>query len=174
MQPNGICVPSNELVNIHTVDGRLPLDSLLLPLDENGHVLFLPALLFFLFNGSEFTTPLCHDRCCSFIAIALSHTFRPVRPQHNDVFNQTSCNQLMRMFQYVFSILKPAILATSFLYPPLMIMQVEYCWKNWDWWNWTIVNMKLCQIRGYLKPKLKRFQKMKNQYAVPGHFGAAL
>jgi hypothetical protein len=46
MQPNGVCVPSNELVHIHAVDGWWPFDPFLLPLYENSHVLFLPMLLF--------------------------------------------------------------------------------------------------------------------------------
>ena len=43
MQPDGICVPSDELVHIHAVDGWRSLDSLLLPIDEDGHVFFLLA-----------------------------------------------------------------------------------------------------------------------------------
>ncbi len=44
-------------------------DSLLLPVDEDGHVLFLPALLFRLFSGSEFSLALCHD---GYLSVSLS------------------------------------------------------------------------------------------------------
>ena len=61
MQPDGICIPSDELVHIHIVDGWRSLDSLLFPVDEDSHVLLLPQLLFRLFSGSEFSFALCHD-----------------------------------------------------------------------------------------------------------------
>lgn len=65
MQPDGICIPSDELVHIHTVDSWRSLNSLLFPVDEDGHVLLLPPLLFRLFSGSEFSFTLCHDGYCS-------------------------------------------------------------------------------------------------------------
>lgn len=49
----------------------------------------------------------CHNGCGSFIAIVVSHTSRPVRSKHRDVFRQTSCNQLMRVFQQPFRIDDP-------------------------------------------------------------------
>ncbi len=61
MQPDGICVPSDELVHIHAVNGWRSLDSLLLSVDEDGHVLLLPPFPFCLLSSSEFSFTLCHD-----------------------------------------------------------------------------------------------------------------
>jgi hypothetical protein len=59
--PNKICVPSDKFVPIQPVNGWWSLDSLLLSVDEDGHILFLPAFLFCLLSGSKFSFALCHD-----------------------------------------------------------------------------------------------------------------
>jgi len=174
MQPNRICVFSNKLVHIHTIDGRWPLDSLLLPIYKNSHVLFPPALLFCPFSGSELTFTLCHNKCCSFIAITLNHTFRPVRPQHNSVFKQIISTGRWVSSRYAFSILKPAILANSILCPQLT-----------DYTVWILLNnvageIEISQIGTCVKladdqiQKSRELKKWKKQYAVYDYFGVAL
>ena len=65
MKPDRISVSSDELVNGNPVDGRRTLDPLLLPVDEDGHVLTLPAFLLRLLGGGELAIPFSHDcdRC---------------------------------------------------------------------------------------------------------------
>jgi hypothetical protein len=79
MQPNWIGVPSNELVHIHTVDGRWSLDPFLLLLYENSHVLLLPMPLFSLSAAVSLRLRFAMMNAALF-RYRFNHEFRPVRP----------------------------------------------------------------------------------------------
>jgi hypothetical protein len=54
MQPDWISISSDEVINIHSINGGLPLHSLLLTVKKNGHVFLLSSLLLSLLGGCQF------------------------------------------------------------------------------------------------------------------------
>ena len=64
MQPNGVSVPSDELVHVHAADRRRAFHPLLLPMDENGHELLPPSLPLPLLSRRELSFTFRHLSCC--------------------------------------------------------------------------------------------------------------
>jgi hypothetical protein len=60
MQPDGVGIPTDKLIDIYSLDGGRPLDAFLFPADEDGHVFFTPSLPRSLFGGSPFSLGFFH------------------------------------------------------------------------------------------------------------------
>jgi len=59
-QPDWISVSSNKLIYIDSINGGQSLDSFLLPVNKDCHVLLLPSLLLCFLGGCQFPFGPCH------------------------------------------------------------------------------------------------------------------